>query len=94
MLSWTGRQDFCKAVGLWNFWEGLGSSSSTSAGSEAASCLSCLPSWDLIPLLVTEGSWTQAQPKCSSEGEAAQLSQRRRKILIKHSNLDLQPINT
>lgn len=41
------------------------------------------------------GSQTRAQPERSCEGEAAQLClRRRRKILIKHSSLDLQPTNT
>lgn len=92
VLSWAGRLDFYKGLGLWSCREGPSSSSGTSAGSRAASCL---PSWDLFPLLVTEGSWTQAQPKHSCESEAAQLClRRRRKILIKHNNLDLQPANT
>lgn len=92
VLSWAGKQDFYKVLGLWSCREEPSSFSGTSAGSRAASCL---PSWDLFPLLVTEGSWTQAQPKHSCGGEAAQLClRRRRKILIKHSNLDLQPTNT
>lgn len=42
-----------------------------SASGRAASCL---PSWDLFPLLVTEGSQRWAQPERLWEGEAARLS--------------------
>lgn len=62
---------FIRFYGLWGCREGPGFSSGTSAGSGAASCL---PSWDLFPPPVTEGSQTRAQPERSCEGEAAQLS--------------------
>ena len=62
---------FRRFYGLWGCREGPGFSSGTSAGGGAASCL---PSWDLFPLPVTEGLWTRAQPGRLCKGEAAHLS--------------------
>lgn len=69
--AFPGRGDkiFIRFYGLWGCREGRGFSSGTSAGGGAASCL---PSGDLFPPLVTEGSQTWAQTE--GEGEAAQLS--------------------
>lgn len=62
---------FVRFHGLWGCREGPGFSSGMSASGGAASCL---PSWDHVPPLVTEGSNTQAQPESSCGDKAAHLS--------------------